>query len=241
MEGSNPIKKILQKQITPDVHRVFVRYSVGEFEKEPFKIKKEKERYLVKAGFEYLNFFHQFLSRNLKSKEITIEGAIESIKNLASSLKEKGLVFSEKKRFGKPGKKFIFKKQKIPFPTYLKIIKEFFGEYLLLEVKTEEASLKLKSLTTPKLGQLTENFITLELSPSLFLSFKEDYLFDIGEEFKEAVIKHWYFIEEISVDENLLKTNPEKARKEAKRKGRILREIYLNGKKFKKYEIKFEA
>jgi len=236
---TNPIKKIFEKQTDPQVHRAFARYSLGDFEKEPFTVKVSK-KITIKTGFEYLNFLHQFLAQNLQ-EEAEVEGVIESVKDLTPQLKELNLDFEEKRRFGKSGTKFLLKKQTISPGTYQKIIEVFWEEYLLFNTNSETASLKVKKQTTPKIGSPTEKFVTLKLDPNLFPPFKKDYLFDIDKDFKEAILNHTYFVADIDLDEQLLETDPERARKEAKRIGKIKREITLDDQKFKEYEIEMNV
>ena len=65
--------------------------------------------------------------------------------------------------------------------------------------------------------------------------FIEEFLFDIKTDgFKEAVIKNTYNITKIDLNEKLLKEDPLKARLEAKREGKLLREITVDGKVEKK-------
>lgn len=235
MVTTNPIKKILDKQVDFKVRRAFSRYSLGDFEKEPFIVKKSKQ-ITVQAGFEYLNFAHQFLANNFL-EEVEIEGVIESVQDLKPVLAQFSLKYEEKKRFGKPGAKFELAVQKIKPETYRQLVDSCFNDYLLFNVNSSAASLKVKSQTTPKIGSLTEGFVTLKIGLSLFPAFQKDYLFDVSQDFKEAVINQTYFIERIDLDEKLLKADAERARKEAKRIGRIKRVITLDGKKYKETEI----
>lgn len=231
----NPIKNIFEKNINDDVHNAFTRYSVGEFEKENFIIKFGKKQVTIYTGFEYLNFLQRFLSQNLTGK-VTIEGVIESVRNL----KFPNFKVEEKRRFGKSGTKFTFEKQEVSVNDYKKLIEDNFNEFLLLDVKTDKVYLKVKSKTTPKLGNPTEKFITLKMSHDLFNKFKEDFLFDVEiDKFKEIILNHTYFIDDIKVDEKLLETDSLRARKEAKRVGSIKRKVTIDGVVKKEETVKF--
>lgn len=235
----NFIKNIFEKKVTPRTHQAFIRYSLGEFEKETFTITKSKTL-KVSAGFEYLNFMQEFLSSLVRQKA-TLSGVIETVNDLDTPLQGLGLAFTSAKRFGKPGAKYIFDSQEISAATYKKIVDNFFGEYLLLSVQSPEGEIKIKSKNTPKIGSSTEGFVTLILPLTSEKAFHEEFLFDLSKDFKKAVIKHTYFVDDIKVDEKLFKTNPDKARKEAKRKIRIKRVVELDGQIYKESTVAAEV
>ncbi len=235
----NFIKNIFEKKITPRTHQAFIRYSLGEFVKEAFTITNSKT-IKVSAGFEYLNFMQEFLSSLVRQKA-TLSGVIETVNDLDQPLQGLGLAFTSAKRFGKPGAKYVFDSQEISAATYKKIVNNFFGEYLLLSVQSPEGELKIKSKNTPKIGSFTEGFVTLILPSASEKEFHEEFLFDISKDFKKAVIKHTYFVDDIKVDEKLFKTNPQKARKEAKRKIRIKRVVELDGQMYKESTVSAEV
>lgn len=233
----NFIKAIVDNKIDQRVHKVFVRYGLGEYEKEEFVVIKEKE-IKVYAGFEYLNFLHQFLSE-IAEGETELSGAIETTREINDCLKNLNLVFSAKKRHGKPGTKYELQKQKVESGIYRKIVDQFFEDYLLINIKNKNGEIKVKSLTTPKIGEKTEKFVNLRFNSSFFDQFKKEFLFDVEKDFRKAVIKNVYQIKEVMVNEDLVKRDPEKARLEAKRKGQIKRIILLNGQIEKEYQISF--
>jgi len=239
MVFTNPIKKIIDKQVDFKVHRAFSRYSIGEFEKEPIQVKKSKQ-ITIQMGFEYLNFIQDFLANNLK-EEAEIQGVIESVQDLKPFLTKLGLKFEEKKRFGKPGAKFELAIQKIKPDTYRQLVDNCFNDYLLFNINSSFGSLKVKNQTTPKIGSKTDGFVNLKLNNDLYSSFQKDYLFDIDQDFSLALINQTYFIDSIDINEKLLATDAEKARKEAKRIGKIKRVITLDDKRFKETEIKINV
>ncbi len=240
---TNPLKNIVDKNITDEVHNAFTRYSLGEFVKEPFQVKVGKNDVTVYAGFEYLNFLHRFLAENMKGvkEEVEISGVIESVKNLDAQLNQLGISFQRKKRFGKPGAKFFFPPQAIAVATYRKLVQEFFSEYLLFGISFPGGLLKVKSQTTPKLGEPTEKFVKLKFPLDFWKAFKEDYLFDVTAEGKEIIVNNTYLIDDIEVDTKLLEQDANLARKQARRRGQILRTITVDGKVIKEYKIPFSA
>ncbi len=235
------IKKIFDKDITEEVHNAFTRYSLGEFVKEPFFVKMAKKTFTLQSGFEYLNFLQKFLAENLKG-EVEIEGVIESVNDLSPKLNALGLQFSEKRRFGKSGTKFVLDQQTVQVDTYKRLVDELFSEYLLFNVSFDGGKLKVKKQTTPKLGSPTEKFVTLKAPHALLDPLSRDYLFDIDvKPFKELTVQQTYTIEDIEVDEKLLEQDANLARKKAVRKGEISRKVVVDGDVVKDYKIKFEV
>ncbi len=240
MPNTNFIKNIADKKITEEVHNAFTRYSLGEFTKEPFVIKQKKGEIKVSAGFEYLNFFHKFLSENLKG-EIELDGTIESVHDLSPVFAKYKIESEDKHRFGKSGSKYTFT-AKVSSDTYKKLVEELFGEYLLFHVNSSGGKLKVKKQSTPKLGSPTDNFVTLILTDAFVPAFKEDYLFDAdAKKFNEIIINNIYFIDNIQLDEKLLQSDATAARKKAQREGEIQRKITVDGKVVKDYKITFKV
>ena len=237
---TNFIKNIVDKNITEDVHNAFTRYSLGEFVKEPFKVKADNNGLTIKAGFEYLNFIQLFLSEQLNGT-VELSGAIESVRDLSGPLTKLGLNFGVNQRFGKAGRKYILEPQQVEASIYKKTVKEFFADYLLLNIAFPGGQLKLKGKTTPKLGSPTDDFCVLKLPAELIPAWRDDYLFDVDTNFKDLKIEQTYFIEDIEVDEELQAKDSHLARKKAVRKGEIARKITVDGKVLREYTIKFSV
>jgi len=237
--NTNFIRKIADKKLTDEVHNAFVRYSLGEFVKEPLTIKVGKTEFSVSGGFEYLNFFQQFLSLNLKG-EVEIDGVIESVRALGPKLEQLGLNFEVDRRFGKSGSKFVLNPQKISIEKYQNLVKEMFGEYLLFGVIFSGGKLKVKKKTTPKLGSPTVDFVSMKLPLNLLNIFKEDYLFDSSGDFKEAKVEHTYIVEDIDLDMKMMEKDSDTARRNALRSGTIVRKVTVDG-KVKESKIKFKV
>jgi len=105
--------------------------------------------------------------------------------------------------------------------------------FVLLNLEFEDYSVKVgKSLPKPG-NKLKDNFCKCILPKSFAKEFIDK------ENLKKAVIKHTFIIEDIIVPKEC-ENDPSMARKLAKRKGKILREIDIDGKE-KKSEINFEA
>ncbi len=237
----NFIKNIAEKKVDAATHRAFSRYSIGEFGKESFIVKKDKNAVKVYAGFEYLLPMHTFFVKNVAEGDVEINGAIETVHEIDAELQKLHIEFSSKKRHGKSGNKYEFVQQKVASNAYGALLDICMDDYLLFGAKNKNCELKVKSATTPKIGVQTEKFVVLVLGIELFKKFKEEFLFDVDREFKEAVVRHIYFVDKVLIDEKLMEKDPERARREAKRKGKIVREIELDKQPYKKYEMALEA
>ena len=60
-------------------------------------------------------------------------------------------------------------------------------------------------------------------------------------DFKDLVIEHKYFVENIDVDNKLLAKDADLARKKAIRIGEISRKLTVDGKVVKEYKVKFKV
>ncbi len=224
----NFIKSIVDKKITSDIHNVFTRYSLGEFQKEPFIVKVGKKEWTIHAGFEYLNFMHLFLAERVKGS-VKVDGVIESVRDLSESLEKMGIEFSSDKRFGKQGAKYVFSVE-LTAEKYKTLATNFFSEYLLFGVIFTGGMLKVKSKSTPKLGSKTEKFVTIKLPFELSEDFGKEFLFDVEGKFSLVEIVHTYIVDDIKVDDTLLVKDPLLARKNAMRVGTIVRKVTVDGK-----------
>ena len=212
----NFIKKIFENKIDDLVHKQFTRFSKGQFERALITIKKSKNL-TIKTSYEFSNDFVDLIAQNTKEK-LQVTGKIISLKDLEPKIEVK---------YQKKGKNFISEINTTMEPEQLKkLYEDFKDQYLLLTIKSKEFSLKTKT-SIPKPGrEVKDDFCKLTLP----LKFLDEFLFDVHQDFKEAKIKHTYIIEEIIIPKEY-KNNFQLARLNAKRKGKIIREIILNGKK----------
>ncbi len=220
---SNFIKDIVEGRIDDWTHRKFVRYSLGEFEKEQFIIKVSGSGVQIKAGYEYLDSIFKLMA-DLVDSDVSLNGVIQTTKDIFGELKEIGI---EPEKV--TGKKYTINST-ITKDQFKKLVEKLSNYYLLLNLKSGDYSVSSKK-SLPKPGNLGEKFLTAKFPVKDLKTVKDTYLFDANaDKFKEAVIKHRYIIDSIDVDEKLVKSDPEKSRLEAKRVGRIIREITIDGK-----------
>ncbi|MAG47786.1 hypothetical protein CL617_04225 [archaeon] len=99
------------------------------------------------------------------------------------------------------------------------------NDYCLIDTSTEKYKLKCKK-AVPKPGKALD---TKFCSATLPMDKSKEFLFDTDEDFKDAEITHTFIIEEIVVPKEY-ENNPEEARLNAKRKGKLIRKIILDDK-----------
>lgn len=218
----NFIRKIYEKNIDEKTHQQFTRYSIGEFEKEEFIIKKGSSFVQIKAGFEYLDVMFDLMAKLVK-EDVLLNGVIVTKNKIINELNEFGI---EPKNV--TGKKYTIQ-ETMTSDKFKDFITKFNSCFLLLNVKSEKYSISVKK-SIPKPGKLVENFVTAKFDLSDLDTIKREFLFDIkADNFKDISIKHKYIIDEIIIPDEF-KNNPEEARVNAKRKGRIIRKISIDNK-----------
>jgi len=221
-DNMNFIRKIYEKNVDEKVHQKFIRYSTGEFEKEEFMIKKGSSFVQIKAGFEYLDVMFDLIAQCV-SEDVSLNGVIITKNNIINELNEFGI---EPKKV--TGKKYTI--EEIMTSDKFKEFVEKFNSYsLLIKLKSGKYSISVKK-SIPKPGKILEKFVTAKFGLKDLDLIKKEFLFDIKvDNFKNISIKHTYLIDEIIIPDEF-KNNPEEARLNAKRKGRIIRKIDIDGK-----------
>lgn len=222
------IKNIFEKRFGELEHLQFVRFGKGNYENRFYiKIKKGKTTKIT-SGFESVNDFIRIIANNISSNA-TVKGKVYSKKDF-----KEGLFENKEKKKGF----YVGAIDKELSPDQLKeLYNEFKDEYLLLNIKSEDFNLKTNAAPHNPRGSYKEKFATLETVK--FDQIKNDFLFDIPDNFKEIELKHDIVIKEIVIPEEY-KNNAELARLHGKRKGNMIRKINLDGKEEKK-ELDFEV
>jgi len=229
----NFIKCIAEGKVDEFAHRCFVRYGIGEYEKEPLKIIRSGSGVKLSGGFEYVNAFHRFLAR-LNNGEVTIKGVIITSKEITSLLKTLGI---EPIDISQQRMKGTFKyelSQEVKAGVYKELVEKLYDCFLLLNVRTEDARvLKVKSTSTPKIGKPTPGFVSLLLLPEDFEIVVAEFLFDVpldeAMNARRVEILHTYIINEIEIPKEY-ENDPKMARLRGIRKGEIKRSVSLDGK-----------
>ncbi len=221
-DNMNFIRKIYEKNVDEKVHQKFIRYSTGEFEKEEFMIKKGSSFVQIKAGFEYLDVMFDLIAQCV-SEDVSLNGVIITKNNIINELNEFGI---EPKKV--TGKKYTIE-ETMTSDKFKEFVNKFNSYSLLIKLKSGKYSISVKK-SIPKPGKILEKFVTAKFGLKDLDLIKKEFLFDIKvDNFKDISIKHTYVIDEIIIPDEF-KNNPEEARLNAKRKGRIIRKIDIDGK-----------
>ena len=217
----NFIKSIINKQVDDFCHKKFIRYSLGEFEKEPFEVKKGKKNFSVKAGPEYYDVLQQFFLQQIND-DIIIDGKIIAQRDVSTDLARFGI---KPVKITGNGKKALINGT-FNHEELTNIFEKLNDTFLLIDLVVGKNTLKMKK-SFPR-GKLVSGFCKAKFDLLLFDRFKEEFLWDVSD-FIKASITHTYLIEDIQVSNELMKQDPARARKEAKRKGKLIRQLDIDG------------
>ncbi len=215
----NFIKKIFIGEPDSFVHKQFIRFGKGEYDRAYVEIKKGKTL-KIKTSFEFSNDLFGLISDNI-SEKAEVSGKLIANYDFESE-------FNFIKKFTKRGKLYTAEIEAKLKPEELRLIYEKFKlDSLLLNVKSSKFVLKVgKSLPRPGGKVVKENFCSMTLPPNLI----DEFAFDFPHDFKVAKIYHKYVIDEVIIPEEY-KDDPAKIRLEGKRKGKITRYLDIDGKK----------
>ena len=170
----NFIRKIAQNQVDEETHNSFVRYGLGEYEKEDFIIKVGPS-IKIWAGFEWVNVMLKFTASLCKG-DIELSGAIPTMKEINPVLDKYGIQYEEKRRYGKSGSKYELN-AKLPAEKALEMLNELSNNYILLDLKSEGRNVKIKKKETPKIGSPAPKFVTAVLLKEDLDKIKQEFLF----------------------------------------------------------------
>ncbi|MBU0930132.1 MAG: hypothetical protein KJ623_03595 [Nanoarchaeota archaeon] len=216
----NFIEKIFENKVDELVHKQFTRFGKGEYERALLTIKK-CSRLNIKSSFEFSNDFVELISKEADS-EIEISGVILASHEFSVDLKNE---------YSKRGKiyKAELEKQTITKEKLNEIYEKFKLDHLLLNLNTDNCSLKCKNSLPKPGGKIKDNFCSASFDN---VNLAKEFVFET-DNFKQAIIKHIFKIEDLIVSKDD-EDDFEKSRINAKRKGKIIRIININGKEEKK-------
>ena len=231
----NFIKKIFDNKVDETVHRQFKRFSKGNFENRALVDMKVGSNVKVKTSFEYANDFSRFLANTIKDK-VKISGGIITTKDIKSELDFTPSV----KQFA--GVKTYLIENDMSKDQINNLMDKFPDALFLFSFTTEYGTLKTK-VKAPKAGKGGKNDEEPKADYCVFSTsdknFVKEFAFDIKEPFKSLFIKHTFIVDSLVVPEEY-KNDLEKARQNARRKGKIIRNLTIDDNQSAK-EINFEA
>ncbi|MBD3252449.1 hypothetical protein GF386_01840 [Candidatus Pacearchaeota archaeon] len=234
------IKKIFDGKSDELVHLQFKKFSKGEFKNKAMIVaKKTSGKYSISTTQEYSNEFVRAMAEKLGEEKTSVTGVVVSTRDLTGELD-----FQNKKQF--MGVKQYIIEREMSGTEILNLCEKFPSSFIGLSFKTGDSELKIKPKAPKSAKPSTKgeekpkvDFCKLKTSDINLIS---NLIFDPeARDFNKIEIKHDFFIEDIIIPEELKQEKDfSKIREMAKRKGKIIRELDIDGRKIKK-ECEFEA
>lgn len=234
----NFIKKVFENQIDEETHIQFSRFGPGTFEnKFILDISITSKNIKIKTSSEFTNELVRLLANTIQEKTL-VKGIVFSTRDLTE---ETGIDFQEIKNA--MGVKKHILNQELTKEQILDICEKCPRASINLSFSTDYGALKVKE-KAPKSGKPGKgadstpkaDYCTFTTQDKNIL---EDYVFDIKDDFKKAIIFHTVIVEEIIVPEEY-KNDFAKARMYAKRKGKLIRKLNIDNKN-SEHETEFTA
>lgn len=227
------IKKIFQNQVDENVHRQFVRFGKGTFPgRAAIKITRQPEKIKIGTSFELSSDVAEFVAEISNS---TFSGIVMSKEDIKPIFEKNGLDIIGTKKLGL----LVYNVENINSKVILEIKDKAYT--FLLDAQGPGIFLSSKK-KLPKPGKsgdakIDDKFCQLELDTKFWPQVKSEFAFDLPD-FKKALAVHTYTITDIIMPKG--EKDFEKIRLLAKRKGKIIRKITIDGKEIVK-EKDFEA
>lgn len=225
------IRKIFENKADDEVHLQFQRFSKGIFENRALvEITRTSKETKIKTSYE---FTRHLINHLISGNVINLSGMIMC----TTDLRKLGFEFPDVKQFMGVKK---FDVANLTKENIINLMQKLPDALFLLSFETEKGSIKTKQ-KAPKSGKTADkeqkaDFCVMKTTD---FSILDDFAFDLDKNFEKASIKHTFVINEIIVPEEY-KNDSEKARKFARRKGKIIRYVDVDGKLSEK-ETGFEA
>lgn len=207
---------------TAEAHRNLLRFGRGTFDREQITVRKTKTQIDVSAGFEYYLAFYRLFLEFTEAEDIAVKGVIIGPKQQIQRLLEE-MGIQPSKLFGKK-----FTLDYVAKRSELEELAERIGEtsgHLLLTLKADAAQLTSKT-TFPKPGKLVEKFCRLKAPVENAPRVVESLL--VPDFNKKAIISTVYEVRAIHYDDELLESDPSRARLESTRDIEVRRTIKID-------------
>ena len=220
------IKKIFSGKADDYVHNEFIKFGKGIFkDRYLIEAKKQKDRWRIKTGADFANFLVSKCLENA-SGDIDVKGVIVTTSKIKDDAK---FPLGEIKQF--MGIKQTIVNTKTSPKNILDLMERFPKAFFALSFSTKDSELKIKAKAPKSAKPATSGkkaakpeFCSIKTSDK---SIVDDLFFDV-KEFNEASARHTLEIKEIILPKG--ETDPVKIREMAKRKGKIVRSLIVDGK-----------
>lgn len=233
----NFIKKVFEGKRDELVHLQFQKFSKGEFKNRALiRIKHSGSKFTINTSAEFANELVRMVAEKLGDSKTNVTGAIVSTNDLTGEID-----FKEKKQF--QGVKRYLIDNEFSGEEILNLLNKMPKTFFALSFSAGENQLKIKA-KAPKSGKPGKgdeepkaDFCKLVTTDA---GIAKSFIFE-DKEFKEANVKHTFFIDEIVIPDELKREKDfAVVREKSRRKGRIVREANIDGLVVKE-EKEFEA
>jgi len=217
------IKQIFSDDIEDWVHRLFVKYGRGEYQGPRIRIACAGKYVKVSATYDYATALCEVLAKNFGG-ELSVSGKIisrEKIEDLVSDF------LKIKKSKGKKGVFELEVAGDVDAQALVGIIAASPGTFFLLNLTSGKNKIKSKNKLPKPGSKLKEGFVTASYDAGILPTISDEFLFDVEGDFTEASISHTYKIDELVKPEGV--DDPARIRVESKRKGKVIREVSVDG------------
>ncbi|MFA5176431.1 MAG: hypothetical protein WC413_04215 [Candidatus Nanoarchaeia archaeon] len=220
----NFIKEIFENKGSELAHEQFKRFGKGNYTDRALINLKKSKKLSVKTSFEFSNFLCYLIAKEASSK-INISGAIVAFRDFGKEL-------DLQNEYSKRGKVYRadITEQEITKEKLSEIIEKFKFDFLLLKLRADNCNLSCKDSLPKPGGTLKDNFCSASFEN---VDITKEFAFDVKEDFSNLIIKHIYEITDLIIPKET-EDDFAKARLLAKRKGKIIRILNLDGKEIKK-------
>ena len=228
------IRRIWQDKADNSAHSQFIRFSKGIYQNRAAISISRNEKCKLTGSYELANDLVNFVF-SLKNS-FKVNGILLTRESPANLLKELGIK-SEIKKKARLYESLIDSELN---SEQVKKISEI-AYYMLFECSSDNITLKMKKKLPRSVKEgkekVDDKFCILEAGSGFFEKIKEEFAFGLGD-FKKVKIRHHFEIKDIILPKD--EKDFEMMRLKAKRKGKLTREIEINGEIIKQ-EKQFEA
>lgn len=222
------IQKVFDQIFDEEVHNDFIKFSRGLFkDRYLIEAKKQANKWAIKTSAEFANDFVKACMKKEKNN-FKVTGIISTTLDIKEEIP---FEISKISQF-QGVKKYVINTE-IHSNQILDLMEKYPRVFFALSFKGEDFQLKIKA-KPPKSGSSNKkddeekkaDFCTLKTDDKELLN---QIFFDVGLDWKEARINHTLEINEIIYPDNFEKLKPSEVREFSNRKGRLIRNISLDG------------